>query len=204
MNMSSNKAENSKCLLLNADYSPLRVLSWQKAIIWSIKHKNDKNYGIEILSYHHDKYIQGSANKRYPVPAVAKTSKFFNMYNKSINFSRKNLFIRDNYTCQYCGEKFPVAKLTHDHIIPKSRFDIKNKHKCTNWINVVTSCWQCNHKKGNKTPKEANMQLLNKPVAPKYCSVYLPWYKDFFIINGSFPEWEPFIESFINDESKHI
>lgn len=196
--------KHKQCLLLNADYTPIRIISWKKAIIWSMKYDIYHKYGIEIISYYDDEFIQGTNEKKYAVPAVAKTRYFFNLYHKTINFSRKNLFIRDNYTCQYCGQKLPISQLTYDHVIPKSRFDIKNKHKCTNWINIVTSCWKCNHKKGNKTPKEANMVLLNQPVVPKYCSIYLPWYRDFFTIDGSFPEWAPFIQDFVNNESKCI
>ena len=196
MIMSSSKAENSKCLLLNADYSPLRVLSWQRAIVWSIRYENNKNYGIEILSYHHDKYIQGSADKRYPVPAVAKTIKFFNMYNKKINFSRHNLFIRDNYTCQYCGKQLAFSQLTYDHIIPKSRFN-KDKRLSTNWKNIVTACRPCNHKKGNKTPKEASMTLINSPVEPNYSLEYLPWFQELSTIKDGplYELWKPFIST---------
>jgi len=195
---------HKQCLLLNADYTPIRIISWKKAIVWSMKYEPNHKYGIEIISYYQDEVIRGACGKNYLVPAVARTRHFFNLYNKNINFSRKNLFIRDDYTCQYCGKQFPVSQLTYDHIIPKSRFDIHTKHKCTNWINIVTCCWQCNHKKGNKTPKEANMKLLNQPIIPKYCAVYLPWYRDLFTINNSFPEWNPFIKGLINNENKCI
>jgi hypothetical protein len=192
--MSSSKAENSKCLLLNADYSPLRVISWQRAIVWSIRYEDNNNYGIEILKYYTDKHIQGAGDKQYPVPAVAKTMRYFNLYNRKINFSRRNLFVRDNYTCQYCGIQVCSSQLTYDHIIPKSRFD-KDKRLATNWTNIVTACRTCNHKKGNRTPREAGMFLKNFPKEPNYSLEYLPWFQEFSIIKDSpsYELWKPFI-----------
>jgi 5-methylcytosine-specific restriction endonuclease McrA len=168
-----NKVENSKCLLLNADYSPLKLICWQKAIVWSLKYESRHNYAIEIIEYYKDKYIQGTNNKTYPVPLVAKTLRYFNIYHRSLKFSRNNLFIRDNYTCQYCGQSFHYNELTYDHVIPKSKFkkDIKN---VTTWENVTTSCVICNRKKSNKTLDQANMKLLNAPKKPFYEPRYLP------------------------------
>jgi|LakMenE18May11ns_1017448.scaffolds.fasta_scaffold9959394_19 hypothetical protein len=190
----SSKAENSKCLLLNADYAPLRIISWQRAIVWSIRYEDNKSYGIEILSYYKDKYIQGSAGKQYPVPAVAKTLRYFNLYNRKINFSRHNLFIRDNHTCQYCGMQLCSTQLTYDHIIPKCRFN-ENKRLSTNWNNIVTACRPCNHKKGNRTPKEAGMKLINSPIEPNYSLEYLPWFQEISTISDgpSYELWKPFI-----------
>ena len=191
----SNKAEHSKCLLLNADMTPLRIISWQRAIVWSMKYENDSSYGIEILDYYKDKHIHGPNGKRFPVPSVARTIRYFNLYGRKINFSRHNLFIRDNFTCQYCGQKCSNAQLTYDHIIPKSRY-AQNRKASTNWHNIVTACRPCNHKKGNKTPNEAGMALLQSPVEPKYSVEYLPWYKELSSIHNTqvLSEWEPFIQ----------
>lgn len=70
------------------------------------------------------------------------------------------LFRRDNYTCLYCGEHFPVSQLTCDHVKPKSRGG-KNS-----WSNAVTACSRCNHHKGARTPEEAGMTLLAVPFEP--------------------------------------
>jgi hypothetical protein len=192
------RVQNSKCLLLNADYTPLRIISWKRAILWSVRYNNCSNFGIEILEYYTNKFIQGVGDKKYPVPAVAKTVQYFNLYQKThINFSRHNLFIRDNHMCQYCGIQLPPSQLTYDHIIPKSRFN-HNRKISTNWTNVVTSCRNCNHKKGNRTPVEAGMSLIKLPIAPKYSTEYLPWYKDLITIDENdenFHIWGPFIKS---------
>lgn len=193
----SEKAKNSKCLLLNADYFPLRIISWQRAIVWSIKYDNNSNYGIEIIEYHKDKYIQGAGDKIYPVPSVAKTLRYFNVHNRKITFSRSNLFIRDKHTCQYCGKKFAASHLTYDHIIPKCRFQKEDKRLSTNWLNIVTACRICNNKKGNRTPKEAGMSLINHPTEPHYALEYLPWYQELSIITDdpSYELWKPFLSN---------
>lgn len=188
------KVKNSKCLLLNADYSPLKLISWQKAIVWSIRYENNPKYGIEIIEYYTDKYIQGSNNKKYPVPLIAKSLKYFNIYNRSLKFSRQNLFIRDNYTCQYCGKRFSYNELTYDHVIPKSKF-IDNKKLATNWYNITTACIICNRKKQNKTPEQANMKLLNKPYKPNYDHIYLPISKYSSTIDTEIPEsWKHYLK----------
>ena len=186
------KANNSKCLLLNADHTPLKIISWKRAIVWSIKHADNSNYGIEIIKYFDNRFIQGACDKKYPVPSVAKTIKYFNMHNKKISFSRHNLFIRDDYTCQYCGDIFAYSQLTMDHVIPKSRF--RNDPR-TDWINIVTSCRRCNAKKGNRTPKEANMPILTQPRKPNFSSKYLPMFRNLTIIE---PDWDPYLRNFID------
>lgn len=188
-----NKAENSKCLLLNADYTPLKIISWQKAVVWSIKYQNNNNYAIEIIEYYKDKYIQGTNNKKHQVPLVAKTLRYFNIYNRSLKFSRHNLFLRDHYTCQYCGKEYSYNELTYDHIIPKSQFYPDTK-SATNWLNITTACIFCNRKKSNKTPEQANMKLLSIPKKPMYESRYLPVTKELStILSESHPEWLKYI-----------
>jgi hypothetical protein len=112
--------KNSKCLVLNADYTPLTIISWKKALVWSYKHEYDPNIGVEIIDFYKNDYILGANNKKHPIPAVVKTSKYFRVNNHKVKFSRKNLFIRDNHTCQYCGSKPDMNYLTYDHVIPKS------------------------------------------------------------------------------------
>lgn len=81
-----------------------------------------------------------------------------------VKYSRKNVFHRDDNTCQYCGTEFPKKDLTVDHIIPRSRGG-KNS-----FTNIVAACRDCNSRKGNKTPEEAGMNLLKNPASPKWKS----------------------------------
>jgi 5-methylcytosine-specific restriction endonuclease McrA len=167
------KTKNSRCLVLNADFTPLDIISWKRALTWYIKYENDDAKGIEIIDFYKDDYIQGVNNKKFPIPAVVKTVKYFRMNHQKVNFSRKNLFIRDNYTCQYCGDTKDINDLTYDHVIPKSLFK-KISVSPTTWTNIVTSCASCNRKKGNRTPRQANMPLKNLPIEPNKNAKYLP------------------------------
>lgn len=189
---------HKKCLLLNADYSPLRIISWQKAIIWSLRYEHNNNYGIEIISYYKDEIITGVGGTKYLIPSVARSVKFLNLYNKKITFSKYNLFIRDNYTCQYCGTKLPFSQLTLDHVIPKSRFEIEIANK-TDWSNIVASCRRCNATKANKTPQEARMPIMTIPQKPHFSIRYLPMFRNLSTIHE---EWQPYLEQFISNENQ--
>lgn len=179
---------SSRCLLLNMDYSPMSIIHWQKALIWSIKYENNPKYGIEIVDFYKNDFIQG-VGKKIPIPSVAKTKRFFRKQNTTVIFSRKNIYIRDNYTCQYCGIKFYIQDLTYDHVIPKSKWKDNNRSP-TNWTNITTACIKCNRKKGNKTPKQANMPLKNLPIMPDKTNRYLPIAHELSTIKEIIPiEW---------------
>lgn len=144
--------------------------------------QNNHRYPIVIIKYHDNDYING-VQKQYPLPSIAQIKTYINLYNKSISFSRKNLFIRDEYTCQYCGQTKCISQLTYDHVVPKSRFPVHIRQTSTTWSNIVTACRDCNKYKANKTPTEAGMQLLKKPTMPKYNNQYLTLYRHFSTID---------------------
>ena len=87
------------------------------------------------------------------------------MFRVRVPFGKRNILIRDNFTCQYCGKK--VKKLTIDHIIPKSRGGE------TSFENCVSSCKECNNRKGMKTPREAGMSLMKVPTQPTIMEFYM-------------------------------
>ncbi len=136
MELTNFKLKN-QILVLNADYAPLNIVSKRKAILYVIKKK------VQVLS---NRVVRLLNYIRLP-------------YNRLManNVSRRAIFTRDNHTCAYCKSK---ENLTVDHIIPQSRQgeDI--------WENLITSCLRCNLKKGNRTPKEAGMQLHFQPYKP--------------------------------------
>ena len=167
------KIQNSRCLLLNADFTPLSIMDWEKAVVWYMKYADNPRYGIDIIDFYKDDFINGVNNKKYPIPAVARTKRFFKITKQTVTFSRKNIFIRDNFTCQYCNNRFSYSELTYDHVIPKSVWN-SNNGSPTCWTNIVTACIPCNRKKGNKTPKQANMALHNLPTVPHKSPKYLP------------------------------
>jgi hypothetical protein len=181
------KVRNNKCLVLNADYSPLSIIGWEKAIIWHMRYMDNPKYGVEIVDFYKNDYISGINNKKYPIPCIAKTKRFFKATNYTVTFSRKNIFVRDNHSCQYCGNQFYNSDLTYDHVIPKSQWNYNNGSP-TSWTNIVTACVNCNRKKGNRTPKQANMPLINFPIKPQKTHKYLPIAHHLFKIKDEIPE----------------
>lgn len=111
--------------------------------------------------------IRGGSNKHSQQISTAIVNSIFSIETHSygtrslkVKLSNVALFERDNFTCCYCGGVFSSVDLTRDHVIPKSRGGANN------WTNCVTACHSCNSRKGNKTPKEANMTTIYKPYAP--------------------------------------
>lgn len=140
-----------RCIILNGDYTYLNSVSWKRAIRLVIKGKTEVlKYSDRVL-----KCVDGSIMK---IPAVMKLMKVIRLiYKHKVPYSKKNIHIRDNHTCVYCGTN---AELTIDHVIPISRGGK------TSFENCVAACRTCNHKKGSRTPREANMFLKSKPYAP--------------------------------------
>ena len=139
-------------LLLNSDgspmeYFPISTINWQEAIkgLFLNKYSLIKNY---------DDIFIHSPSTSFPLPSIVMAKEYVKISNK-VRFSRSNLYLRDNYTCQYCGEKFHFNELTLDHVIPKV---LGGK---TKWDNIVAACYKCNAAKGHKL-----MKSLNKPRNP--------------------------------------
>jgi len=187
--------KHSRCLVLNADYSPLTIINWQRALVWSMKYQDNHNLSIQIIDFYKDDYILGANYKKYPIPAVVKTNNYFKISNQYVKFSRKNIYIRDDYTCQYCGKTPNINELTYDHVIPKSSWS-SIVGSPTSWTNIVSACVSCNRKKGNKTPKQANMPLKNIPVMPQKNTKYLPIAHHLSKIKENIPEeWSLYISN---------
>jgi hypothetical protein len=161
-----------------------------------MKFEFNPKYAIDIIDFYKDDFIK-CVNKNLPIPAVAKTQRYFKTHNQSVNFCRKNIFIRDDYTCQYCGKIFDSSNLTYDHVIPKSIWTNNSSPTC--WTNIVTACGSCNKKKANKTPKQANMPLKNNPTIPQKNIKYLPVGHHLLKIRQDIPdEWKNYLpESYI-------
>lgn len=184
--------KHSRCLVLNSDFSPMSIINWKKALTWYMKYHESNKYAIDIIDFYKNDHIIGTS-KNYPVPAVVKTKRFFRTQYKKVPFSRKNIFLRDDYTCQYCGNKYDYNSLTYDHVIPKSKWKYTNCSP-TCWTNIVTSCLRCNHKKGNKTPKQANMDLKCQPYEPTKNTRYLPVVTLLNKIRDTIPEeWKVYL-----------
>jgi 5-methylcytosine-specific restriction endonuclease McrA len=99
---------------------------------------------------------------RIKVPEVIVLALYDGLPRRSVAFSRRNLYRRDHYTCQYCGSRPGSEELTIEHVLPRSR----GGH--TSWANCVLACVECNKRKSNRTLQEAHMRLLKKPAEPKW------------------------------------
>lgn len=96
------------------------------------------------------------------VPKVVVLSLYDRLPRLEVRFSRRNVFLRDRFTCQYCERVLPEAQLNLDHVTPR------DKGGRTTWDNIVTSCFRCNTRKANKLPHEAGMQPRSAPLAPRW------------------------------------
>ena len=92
--------------------------------------------------------------------AVVRLRKAIGAKKHAVRFSRINVYTRDGFHCQYCGEKKGMRDLNYDHVVPRVRGGK------TVWENIVTSCYACNDRKGSRTPEEAGMTLRKKPFKP--------------------------------------
>ena len=152
----STTLENCPALVLNADfrplnYFPLSLWSWQDAVKAVFLDR------VNVIS-EYDRAIH-SPSWEMKLPSVISLKEFVHLSRRPA-FTRFNVFLRDRFSCQYCGDAFPTQELTFDHVIPRSRGGL------TEWTNVVAACSTCNLKKANKMVKEAGMKMLNKPVQP--------------------------------------
>jgi len=99
------------------------------------------------------------------LPAVVRLLRFIKRPKIPVRFSRQNIYIRDDYKCQYCGKRLTPDQLTWDHVLPRARGGK------TEWTNIVTCCIQCNRKKGGRIPSEASMVLIKQPSIPEWLSI---------------------------------
>jgi hypothetical protein len=144
-----------KALLLNSTYEYIRFISEKKLLKFLSNQNKNK---IDILSYWDNEYYSwGSGCAK--LPAIVKLKYHRPWIPKRIPFSRKSIFLRDQYLCQYCGDALTKPEL--EHIIPLSQGGKSS------WKNCVTSCRSCNNYKGNRTPEQAGMRLLSEPKIPE-------------------------------------
>lgn len=158
-------------LLLSHSYEPISFISERRLLkmLWLGK--------IEILStWDHEFNI---INKIYKYPAVVRLVYKNRWVPKIAKFNRKSILKRDYYICQYCGYAGTTSQLGIDHIIPRSRGGANSFGNC------VTCCHPCNIKKGNKTPEEAGMRLMNKPEAPKRFII-----NEYRSLDNIHPDWK--------------
>jgi 5-methylcytosine-specific restriction endonuclease McrA len=159
-------------LVLNQNYEPLNVCNPRRAVVLVDRGK------AEILE-HWPGSIR-TPTRALPRPSVIRLVALIRRPRPRVRLTRREIFLRDNFTCQYCGMK--TKELTLDHLVPRHR---GGRHA---WDNLVSACRACNHRKGGKTPEEARMALRRPPFEPRASSYYL-----FHQYLDGYTEWRKFI-----------
>ena len=152
--------DTTRCVVLNATYEPITIVSSKRALILFLE-------GKAMIVEEHPELVVRSPSQTFPVPTSIVLKHFVKgrmVFRTKALLTQRNLFIRDQYTCQYCGRNKQQLKssefLTRDHVMPRHMGgrDI--------WENVVTSCNSCNNKKAYHLLEDINMTLLKIPTAP--------------------------------------
>lgn len=173
-------ALNANVLVLNKYYSAIHVLSARKAFcllckgaaeVVSVEDEAYMTYDFdawleqselrqELNDFDSDDECVQAVNFTILVPRIIRLTHYDRIPRNIVKFNRKNVFLRDNHQCQYCGNTFPHNSLSLDHVMPRSRGGE------TSWENIVSACLKCNVRKGGRTPTEANMNLTTRPSKP--------------------------------------
>lgn len=179
---------SARVLVLNADYSLLDVVPWEKAMSMWVRDK------VSIVAEYTGRAIR-SASASFTFPAVVVLKRFAKA-GRRVKLNRRNLAARDAYTCMYCGlqPRKPsgapdMSQLTLDHVKPRAQGGL------TTWNNLLLACAPCNAKKADRTPEEAKMKPIQRPRRPGPLDL-----ARMRIFNEAIPpEWELYIGHLLED-----
>ena len=163
---------NEPVLVLNANFEPIHVCSTRRAVTLILAGKA----GMIANGRGHIRTI----SQLIPRPSVIRLETQIHRPRPRVKLTRREVFRRDNYTCQYCGKR--EGSLTIDHVIPRH---MGGRHI---WTNLVTACSTCNHRKGGRKVDEAHMHLLHIPKEPPADASYI-----FGKHLSENQEWEPYV-----------
>lgn len=107
-----------------------------------------------------------TGRRKVRVPDVIVLKHYEKIHSRAMVFNRRNLFLRDQNTCQYCGKRFKSSECSIDHVVPQCQGGPST------WDNCVLACVTCNVRKGGRTPKQANMKLIRVPVKPRWSPTF--------------------------------
>ena len=177
-------------LVLNRYYQPVHVTSVKRAIsllYQGVAKALDSQYRLydfedwaSLSAATHESLATVSRSIR--IPRVVVLSAYEYLPKGRVRFSRLNIYARDHDTCQYCARQLPRTELNLDHVSPRTQGGK------TSWENVVCSCVPCNLRKGGRTPEQAGMRLLKKPVRPRWTPLFRG-----AVRRTTYQEWLPFL-----------
>jgi 5-methylcytosine-specific restriction endonuclease McrA len=163
-------------LVLNRNWQPVNIASVARALtlVWNeaarvVDPESYQLYDWEDwarLAPEGDQPFVRTVSLRLRVPEVIALITFDRLPQSVVTFSRRNIFKRDRYTCQYCGHQPQPDDLTIDHVVPRSQGGQST------WENCVLACMKCNHKKADRTPGQAGLRLRKIPHRPEWNPVY--------------------------------
>lgn len=159
-------------LVLNANYEPLNICTTKRALGLMMMGK------ASLLE--NGRGFVHTPSQAFPRPSVVRLSYMVHRPHPRVKLNKREIFRRDEYTCQYCGKR--TTNLTIDHVVPRHR---GGRHS---WENLVASCPACNRRKGGRTPLEAGMGLLKRPQEPPPSAEYI-----FGHLLDQFSEWETYL-----------
>jgi 5-methylcytosine-specific restriction endonuclease McrA len=164
---------SAEVLVLNANFEPINVCNLRRAMNLILAEK-----AYLVINGRGEIH---TTRQTFPRPSVIRLMHMISRPRKQIKLTRREVFRRDNLTCQYCGRK--TLDLTIDHVIPR------HMHGPHAWNNVVAACYACNHRKGGRTIEDAGLRLLKMPKEPPVSAMYI-----FGRHLTDYSEWEPFLE----------
>lgn len=186
---------NAGVLVLNRNWTAVHICNVKRAIILLVQdlaHVVTEDYQTydfsswielsEHVAQEGNQFIR-TPSFRLLVPEVIRLMGYHRMPPRVVKFNRRNIYLRDSYTCQYCGRKPAREDLTIDHIIPRSRGGRSV------WENVVLACMKCNVTKSNRTPLEAEMQLRRQPKRPHWLAALR-----YSLQGPERPIWQKFVD----------
>ena len=177
-------ALNANVLVLNKYYQAIRVINVRRAFSLLCKElaevvhiETDAKGQSQWQNFNFDSWRELSMLKaefepdghdwihtvrfQIAVPRIIRLLVYEKLPRQDVKFNRRNIYARDSSRCQYCGKKFPTTELSLDHVVPRSQ------NGKTTWENIVCCCVKCNVRKGGRTPVQAHMHLISKPVKPR-------------------------------------
>ena len=193
---------NTSVLVLNRFYSPINITTAKRAftmlfnsIAEVITVEQEGYYAYNFFSWaefsEYRRYLQDGHEQDWIhtpkltllVPRIIRVLQYSKVYRHRIPLTRRNIYYRDNNTCQYCGRMFKTRDLNIDHVVPRSRGGKET------WENLVCACITCNIRKGNRLPHETGMRLVRRPVKPKLNPVILA-----HLEKKKYASWKTFLD----------
>ncbi len=163
-------------LVLNRNWQPVNVATVSRALVllWNESARVVDPDDFQLYTWDDwsqlrpaegERFIQ-AVRLRLRVPEVIVLAEYDRLPTAAVSFSRRNIFKRDHWACQYCGRQPGSDELTIDHVVPRSHGGTST------WENCVLACMDCNRRKADRTPREAGMRLRKAPIRRKWKPLY--------------------------------